>query len=520
MAKSTKKNIQEPAIEPLNFPEPEPIPTIEPETEPETPEEPAEETIITAEPASTEDPPKRGRGRPTNASANREETILDRLIQLDSWAGVWVYVYRQRPFTNKLLNGNKLIHVKRWDVPFDAEDLLKEAGSGVYLIRATRLNPATGKRPQFDMDEVRLLNMNYPPRIPPGEWVDHPNNKDWEWAKEAIFKKDAPPPPPPIADPMIELLREQNRAQLDAMNRQQDRMDKLQDEIRQNANKKDPGEQTLMSVIAPFVPAIVAKLTATPPPPPPPPDPFAMMTAALTFMEKVRGPEATAAAPRDPIAEAERSLEFVEKLESRVGGGRQARSRKSGLQETITDVAAAVGPSLAPFFQVMAANMIRAQQQQPAQQPGQIPPTVQLGPGPETAQFTPQQQQQPGPQLVKPKPTLEGISIAVLSHLNRRAVGLDLQDWFVEQFGEEEHDKLIGQGNIRLMEDLKKTPQWAGIESYAETGELNQLILEFLTVEDDEEEEDDGPPTAAKASAPIMDGWATPATQAQGVNIR
>jgi hypothetical protein len=34
-----------------------------------------------------------------------------------------------------------------------------------------------------------MLNMNYPPKVPYGSWIDRAENKDWEWAKPALEKQ-------------------------------------------------------------------------------------------------------------------------------------------------------------------------------------------------------------------------------------------------------------------------------------------------------------------------------------------
>jgi hypothetical protein len=237
VAKTSKKNVQESAQTALLEPETENS-EIETPTEPDLNDERPEFEAASnnfdfkADPEPEPEPETPSKdsskgGRPRKFG-DQDQSVLDRLMNLETWEGVWAYVYRVQPFSNRLVGGNRKVHVKRWDAPFDIEDLMKEAGSGVYQVAATRLNSKTGKRPMFDSGEIRIFNMNHPPKIPPGEWIDDPRNKEWAWAKEIIFRKEAPPAAPPAPDPMIGLLEK-------TIDRQEQAMQELRKEMRDNA---------------------------------------------------------------------------------------------------------------------------------------------------------------------------------------------------------------------------------------------------------------------------------------------
>ena len=518
MAKISKKNLPDaPPVEafepepPKLQAEPVPIPSDDAQ-DPELAEEPSADEESPDETQTAAEPANRG-GRWPRRFGDADHTILDRLMALESWEGIWAYVYRIQPMTNRLVGGNRKVHVRRWDTPFDAQALMEEAGSGVYQIQVTRLDPKTGKRPMFDSGEIRIVNQNHPPLIPIGEWLDDPKNKEWWWAKEAILKKEAlrhPPPAaaPPPPDPLVEVLRDQITAQ-------RSEMAELRKEIRESATKKDPTEQTLISIIVPFIPAIVAKMTATPPPPPPNP----VEALAMRLLEKQMEAK-TDAAPKDPQAELERQFELQRKMEEHFGSSRNgsARSRKSGTQEFITDLVREASPVFAPLMQVIAAGILQkqreaaaAQGQQPAQQaqPGQQPPPmlVQVAAPAETAQ--PGASPATGPQLVK-KPTLEAIAAAVLDHLQTGKVGLDLGDWYIEEFGKQEFNELRLQGKRKLMEDLYSVPAFTAAS--VEQGEVDMLLTEFLTWEPDDEDDDDDDDEAAATQQPAINtGWTAPA---------
>lgn len=451
-------------------------------------------------PSVEPEPAKRRPGRPSKTDPPvLRSGIIERINNLTSWDGTRVYCYRWEPFTDRKAGGKQSVMVKRYDGPFDEQDVLEDPGmgSGVYEFVVNRTDPQTRQRRIIDSGMVRLLNMKYPPRIPQKEWVDDERNKDWEWARNVCDKTEAPGAVPvaPATDPLVEILRDQL-----VSSRQE--MTLMRQEIRETANKKDPHEQSVLTVL-------LQKFLEKPAPPPPPPaDPVRDML--MTYLMKQLDSKSEPPKPADPAAELERILDIQAKIEERMGGGRNAaRSRKTGTQEMITDIAAAVGPALTPIVQVIAAGMLRQQQQAGQQQPQpQAPQQVAISPGIDHAAMQPPTPPQ-GPQLVKTAPTIQALADAVLDHLRRRAVGLDLGDWYIEQFGMEEFNELRLQGKPKLVADLQTTPQWAEIAHHG-MGELDKLLSEFITwqpeeSDDEDEDEDDEPPAGTTPN-----GWTQP----------
>lgn len=522
MAKNTKKKLEEAPAQAV-------LDTLSPELQSETPPEPDDEQTppesahetepeesepeespdgTTVEPYESKLEPRK-HGPTPNKFGQKDETILDRLMGLPTWEGVWAYVYRIQPFSNRLVGGNRKVHVKRYDAPFDVQDLMNEAGSGVYQIQATRLQPATGKRPMFDSGEIRILNQNHPPKIPPGEWVDDPKNKEWQWAKEAIFKKEAPPAAPAPPDPLVGLLQ-------DTINAQREEMREMRSEIRNaaaQASKKDPGEITLASILAPFLPAIAKKLMEAPP------DPMASLTAAITLLKEVNPPAPTVAAV-DPMTALDKQLELHKKLEDITGkdtGG--GRSRMTGGEEMFVKAMEHLGPAIAEGTKLVG-GLIMLKAQKDMQQPQQPAPafTPQPQPG-QPEPWTPQQpqQQRPGQQKPQPpKPVIGDIAQSVLDHLQAGKDGFELGDWYLEKYGEDEFLEARAQGTNQLMLDLQKVPNlWRFLAEFYENKKLQVLLKEFVTWtqpddEDDEEEEEDTPTAAPSNAKPIQDGWTTP----------
>ena len=519
MARTSKKkdsDIEETApIEPVITQEPAPLPEIaEPPALDAQPEpEPIAEAESSAEPTLEPEPEKRRPGRPSkNDPPIVRSGIIDRIQNLASWEGTRVYLYRWEPFTDRKVGGRSSVSVKRYEGPFDEEDIMTDPGlgSGVYELVMNRTDPQTRQRRMIDSGMVKILNMKYPPRIPKGEWQDDERNKDWEWCRNLVGKDEAAgavPMPARPADALVEIMREQLAAQ---------RMEtaELRKEMREAAAKKDPTEQTLISIIVPFVPAIVARLTA-----PATPDP----TQALFMqylMKQAEAKQEAVAAP-DPMKSLEQQFELSSKMEERYGN-RGGRSRKSATQEFVADMTAAAAPILAPIVQVIAQGLLqqqRTQQQQPQPQPAQYqpqpvqyqPPQVAAPPtpSPSAGQAPPANlSPAPGPQIVKDAPNIEVIAQAVVDHVESNLSGVDLGDWYIEKYGREEFDEVRMQGKSAIIRDLNAVPLFEKAE--LENGIVDQLISDFLLwepAEDNDEDDEDEPPAAV---APIKSGWTQP----------
>lgn len=494
MAKVEKKSSQDEPQDLQNEPEAVETP-FEPEEPPPEPEqEAAPPTIVEhVEPGTADEERRRQPGRPRKAFSDDAPSILDALMALETWEGVWAYVYRIQPFTNRLVGGNRRVHVKRWDTPFDAQTLMEEAGSGVYDIQATRLNPATGKRPMFLSGEVRILNTNHPPKVPPGEWVDDPRNKEWAWAKKAIFAADKPEAP---ADPLVSILRETIQTQRSEMA-----------DIRKELRTKPAGEVTFLSVLAPLLPALITKLTA---PPPAPPDPVAQLTAAAALIKSLQAPPAETK-PQDAAAELEKVLAISKTIQDMNPDKGGRRSKMNGWQEMVAEAAPAVTELMKPFAHMMAMGMM----QQAQQRNGQPPPMQQqqqpMLPG---AQEPDMNGARPGPVLVK-KPTLQQFADAVLEHLQQHKTGFQLGDWYMDTWNPEEFDEARAQGKNQIIADLQTVPNtWRFLAVFAESGELNKLIHEFVTwqpgdeePDDDDEDDDDARTDLEAENDAVRTGW-------------
>lgn len=531
MAKASKKNVEMPAQAGL----------LEPETDDlgiESPAEPDERPEFVAgpnnfdfktdpepEPEAEAIPKDSSKGGRPRKFGEQDQSVLDRLLNLESWEGVWAYVYRVQPFSNRLVGGNRKVHVKRWDSAFDIEDLMNEAGSGVYQVAATKLNSKTGKRPMFDSGEIRIFNMNHPPKIPPGEWIDDPRNKEWAWAKEAIFRVNQPPaapPPPPPPDPLIGILEK-------TIDRQETAMQELRKEMRDNAAttqaaataaasapKSDPFDG-ILKLFAPFLPALAKKLMD------PPPDPMAALTAAIALMKQMAPAPAAAAStePETGLSALDRHLEISKKIEElHPAQESRNRSKMEGWQEFGIGITRELKEILAPLFHVVAVGIAQKQReaaQQQQQQQGNQPQTQQPRPasnpqGLQVVQPPPTQTNAQQPAAEPKQPRIEVIAAKVLDLLESKdeQPGYLLGDWYIEEFGMDEFNEVRVQGKNRILDDIGKVQATASeLAKYFANNELDALITEFLTWEaapDSEAEEStiDEETTTALSSNPWM----------------
>jgi hypothetical protein len=107
----------------------------------------------------------------------------------DEWRNLLVYLYRVEPVINRRSAGRPS-NLRKFSQPFDSDEIMRTEGSGVYRADVLRRNP-TGRYSRIRLEFFEILNMTYPPRIPPNDWVDDPANQSWEWAKGAVKEASA-----------------------------------------------------------------------------------------------------------------------------------------------------------------------------------------------------------------------------------------------------------------------------------------------------------------------------------------
>jgi hypothetical protein len=149
------------------------------------------------EPANPTAPPKkRSAGRPigaTTGSGQGKRNLFSKMegISADDWGTrASVHLYRMEPFTDRLRSGT-VVHIMKYSEPIDEDRVMKDHGSGKYRALLNFRKPASNQQDEIDRVEFEILNMNYPPRIPKGEWVEDPRNRKWEWARASVMGEPA-----------------------------------------------------------------------------------------------------------------------------------------------------------------------------------------------------------------------------------------------------------------------------------------------------------------------------------------
>lgn len=103
------------------------------------------------------------------------------------WQQLEFYLYRKAPVTDRLAGGNPVKYVTKYGQGVDLETIKREHGSGIYKALVNQLAVTSGKESSKTIRQLtfEIEDTNYPPKVPPGEWVDDPRNKRWAWARPA-----------------------------------------------------------------------------------------------------------------------------------------------------------------------------------------------------------------------------------------------------------------------------------------------------------------------------------------------
>lgn len=97
-----------------------------------------------------------------------------------------IYVYRLEPLIDRTRGGGTLTYIDKYAEMISEDRLLADWGSGKYKLILNFRKPAADHGDEVDSIYLELLNMKFPPKVPPGEWMDDPRNKKWAWAKQEV----------------------------------------------------------------------------------------------------------------------------------------------------------------------------------------------------------------------------------------------------------------------------------------------------------------------------------------------
>ena len=158
----------------------------------------AEVTVLTggtqAQPPPIEDKKPVGRPRkdgqpagtpPLAQSADPEDFFLMLpSITADEWQFRMLYLYRLYPITDRRGAGQP-VYLNKFSEVVDRDRVMRDYGSGIYKLELLQTIPnERGKKIAVCM--FQILNQDYPPKVPAGEWVNDPRNADWEWCRPKL----------------------------------------------------------------------------------------------------------------------------------------------------------------------------------------------------------------------------------------------------------------------------------------------------------------------------------------------
>ena len=95
-------------------------------------------------------------------------------------------MWRTGPFPNLSQTSGKPISLEKVAQPFDVNYMLKTHGSGGYRFDVCYSQPNGTEKKRIRQAYETIINMRYPPRVPAGEWLDNPRNKEWAWCKPEL----------------------------------------------------------------------------------------------------------------------------------------------------------------------------------------------------------------------------------------------------------------------------------------------------------------------------------------------
>lgn len=133
---------------------------------------------------------RRTQGPPAKDMAETSHTFFQNCAKIDpqDWGTrCSVYLYRKEPVIDRTGDWH---YVDKYDEnPQNEDRILSDHGSGKYRLMLNFTKPGATRSATLDTVVMTLINVRFPPKVAPGEWVDDSRNKRWAWAK-ASFPKE------------------------------------------------------------------------------------------------------------------------------------------------------------------------------------------------------------------------------------------------------------------------------------------------------------------------------------------
>jgi hypothetical protein len=152
----------------------------------------------TASETTTKDAPPavhKRRGRPKNSEAAQRAAenshnffqSCSRIDPQDWGSRASIYVYRSEPIIDRSHSGD-FHYIDKYQEQITEDRILSDHGSGKYKLMLNFQKPGAQTSSTVDTAVITLMNVKFPPKIAPGDWVDDPKNNKWAWARETFPK--------------------------------------------------------------------------------------------------------------------------------------------------------------------------------------------------------------------------------------------------------------------------------------------------------------------------------------------
>ena len=332
------------------------------------------------------------RGRPPMKDAPANATTIRNIFQIiadvpqEAWtAGIArVKIYRLAPLINRHVNSEHR-YIMDCTEPIDEDGLKRQCGSGRYRLYLTQKNQAGGGEHEAARGEVDVLDTAFPPKIPAGEWMDDPRNRQWAWARP---KEPAAQQAASSLGEVVDVIRAANE---------------MRKEIREELTPQQPAAQPAAQPVAPVDPWSAAEKILTMRSDNP------MVTMLMAQMERMeKSAEAararefelqkelreqnrqqpTAPAPKSVLEQITEAGEAYAKLRGIFGGaapGAEAaapviRSRMTGTMEFLKDTLPTIIEPFKPLINAGAQWLMQPRTGPPGPEPGERPTAAAAAP--------------------------------------------------------------------------------------------------------------------------------------------
>lgn len=368
---------------------------------------------------------------------------------------ILAYLYRVGPITDRTRDGGYK-YLMKFSKPFDSDEIMRAGygGSGAYRVDLCSFDPITRKTTRLRQAYFQIFNYDYPPCVPPGQWMDDERNKEWEWAKPMVLARYNAKVnmngmqgmglegAADLIKTVVELVDKRvPQASEDEKNRLVDRVFTELDRSRDMAASK-PGE--MMNVVNAIVGALTKQSGGAG-------DPVLLtmlnnMQAQLTAEREANRDLLKQLIERpDPGARLVETIELLDTIRGKRGGASRENSGSEwvGLARElggkVLDVAGGV------FQFILARNFPgMAQPAHPGQTPGA--PGAHAAAEPQPAQLSQDQREQMISAInTQLGPLFDHVTPFLVDTFSKNLTGMDFREWFIDTHGTHTYSSAIRQ---------------------------------------------------------------------------